>query len=226
MTEESKAIGEVAKTTGKIVDAGRELGSFLSKFAGGPLEQGMGIVEDWLRQIRFENQVKFMGRTNDLLKQRGLSGSTRRVPLKIAIPLIEAGTLEDEESLRDLWAALLVNAADASSTVEVRRSFINILEAMTPLDASILETLYSSQIIGEDAEIWTAELPNSISITQPNPAEKRPPKPVEVALGNLARLGLIESALAWGGPSPHLCITRTPLGYEFFASIAREPIHT
>ncbi len=60
MSEESKAIEEVAKTTGKAIDASRELGGFLSKYVGGSLEQAMGIVEDKLKYLRFERKVRLM----------------------------------------------------------------------------------------------------------------------------------------------------------------------
>ena len=43
MSDESKAVEEVAKVTGKAIDAGLELGGFLSKYVGGSIEQAMGI---------------------------------------------------------------------------------------------------------------------------------------------------------------------------------------
>ncbi len=46
MEEESKAVQEVAKTTGKAIDAAREAGGFIARFIVGSLEQGMGIFED------------------------------------------------------------------------------------------------------------------------------------------------------------------------------------
>lgn len=41
--EEDKVIQEVAKATGKAIDAAREAGGFIAKFISGPLEHGMGI---------------------------------------------------------------------------------------------------------------------------------------------------------------------------------------
>lgn len=221
MTDEFKALEEVARTAGKTVDAGREFGGFLSKYVGGTLEQAMGIFEDKLKYLRWELQVKLMQRSAEFLHQRGLTQPTRKVPLQIAIPLMQAGSLEENDDLRDRWAALLVNAADASSNIEVTRSFITILEDLTPLDASILEKIYSPLLTKVEAELWTHGLPESVTEEAPsNDSLKRPPKQIEVSLGNLGRLGLIHSALAWGGPSPHACITRTPLGFAFIAAIS------
>ena len=58
--ETAKAAQEVAKTTGKGIDAGLELGGFFARFTGGPLEQASGIVEDKLRYMRWERQVRLM----------------------------------------------------------------------------------------------------------------------------------------------------------------------
>ena len=52
MAEELKAVTEVAKATGKAIDASREVGWFISKFIAGPLKQGMGIIEDKLKYHR------------------------------------------------------------------------------------------------------------------------------------------------------------------------------
>lgn len=143
MRDESKAIEEVAKTTGKAIDASRELGGFLSKYVGGSLEHAMGIVEDKLKYLRWERQIRLTERANTLLAERGLAQPSRKVPLQVAIPLIQAASLEEDDWLQDQWAALLVNAADAASHVEVRRAFISILEDLTPLDALLLKKIYS-----------------------------------------------------------------------------------
>jgi len=107
MSEESRAIEEFSKTSGKAIDAARELGSFLSKYSGGPLEQAMGIVEDKLKYLRWERQIRLTERANEFLAERGLSQPTRKVLLQVAIPLIQGGSLEEDDSLQDRWAALL-----------------------------------------------------------------------------------------------------------------------
>lgn len=220
MTDESKAIEEVAKTSGKAIDAAREFGGFISKYAGGPLEQAMGIFEDKLKYLRWERQIRLIERANKFLADRGLSLPTRKVPLQIAIPLIQGGSLEEDDSLQDRWASLLVNAGDASSNAEVRRAFISILEDLAPLDAVLLEKIYDvTAVPGDYAEVWTTLLPDRITETKPELENLRPPANVEVSLGNLARLGLITTAMAWGGFAIFSCVHRTVLGREFLRAI-------
>ncbi|MEW6667362.1 MAG: Abi-alpha family protein [Thermodesulfobacteriota bacterium] len=222
MNDESRAIEEVAKASGKGIDAARELGGFLSKYAGGSLKQAMGIVEDKLKYLRWERQVRLMQRANEFLAERGLRLPSRKVPLRIAIPLIQCGSLEENDSLQDRWAALLTNAADGSSDTEVRRAFISILEDLTPLDAVLLEKIYEATVVPDvEAELWTTFLPDRVTHTKPELENLRPPNEVEISLGNLARLGLITTALAWGGFAIFSCVHRTVLGREFLRSVTR-----
>lgn len=221
MSNESKAVEEIAKTTGKAIDAGRELGGFLSRYIGGSVEQAMGIVEDKLKYLRWERQIRLADRANAFLSKRGLSQPSRKVPLQIAIPLMQGGSLEEDDWLQDRWAALLANAADATSQIEVRRAFISILEDLTPPDALLLEKIYSlPQVSNVDAEIWTTHLPDYATSEKPNQTNLRPPNYVEVSLGNLARLGLITTAMVWGGLANFSCVHRTVLGHEFLRAIS------
>ena len=221
MSEESKALEELAKTTGKAIDASRELGGFLSQYIGGSLEQAMGIIEDKLKYLRWERQVRLAERANALLAERGLPLPSRKIPLQIAIPLIQAASLEEDDWLQDQWAALLVNAGDATSHVQVRRAFISILEDLTPLDALLLKKIYSSTTVPDaEAEIWTTHLPDYITAEKPNQQNVRPPSHVEISLGNLARLGLITTAMVWGGIAIFSCVHRTVLGSEFLLAIS------
>jgi len=145
--EEAKATKEVAKTACKAIDAGMELGKFLSKFIEGPLEQGIGIVEDKLKYMRWERQVSFMEKAMKTIANRGLTVPNRTVPLKIAIPLFQAATVEDDDDLQSVWANLLVNATDKDSGVEVRRSFVSILQDLSFVEVQILEKIYSIKVV-------------------------------------------------------------------------------
>lgn len=224
MTEEAKAVQEVAKTTSNAIDATRELGGFLSKYAGGSIEQAMGIVEDKLKYLRWERQVRLIERANLFLSERGLKQPSRQVPLNIAIPILQGASLEDNDELQDKWAALLTNAADASTHIEARRAFISILENLALIDAKILEKIYSPHLkspsdSGELLEIWTAYLPDHVRTEKPGEGSLRLPINIEVSLGNIARLGLIVSAMAFGGGLE--CIHQTAMGREFVRACSR-----
>lgn len=57
--EEGKAVQEVAKATGKAIDAGREMGGFIAKYLGAPLDQAMGIWTDKLKSQMGESDPSY-----------------------------------------------------------------------------------------------------------------------------------------------------------------------
>ena len=151
MKEEAKAVEEVAKTIGNAIDAAREAGGFLARYINGSLEQGIGIFEDKLKYMRWERQVRLMQKADEFLQARGLTQPARSVPIKIAIPIMQGGSLEEDDYLQDYYARLLANAADTNSETEVRRAFISILEDLAPNDAKALKKIYD--VPAEEAKL-------------------------------------------------------------------------
>jgi abortive infection alpha-like protein len=155
----AKATEATANASKEVIQAGRELGRFLS----GPAGEVMGMITDRLKVIRFERQVRLAGRVRHFLAERGLAGPNRRIPLKVGLPLLDNGTLEENDDLQDVWAKLLVNGGDANSGTEIRRAFVSVLAEMTPLDVRNLAQieLATSRVHPERAlnGVWTAELP-------------------------------------------------------------------
>jgi hypothetical protein len=216
--EIAKATEEIAKTTGKAIDAGRELGQFVAKFIKGPLEQGIGIVEDKLKYMRWERQVRFMKRADDFMHEIGLKAPTRVVPMKFALPLLQAASLEDDDDLQDRWAKLLINAADAESGVDLKRAYIDILEQISPLEAQILDKIYSLPYEGTRHKgLLTKYLPERVDIVTDDPKleHERPTPEVELALANIARLGCISIGMSWGGGQLFSIVNPTLLGKSF-----------
>ena len=225
MTEEAKAITEIAKTTGKAIDGASRIGKFMARFITGPLDQLSGISEDRFKFMRWERQVRLMDRANALLAARGMQTATRSVPLNIAVPILQAGSLEESDELQDIWTNMLVNAADESVDVQFRRAFISIAEDLTFLDKQVLERIYSTSAIGNiDDSISLHGLPTQLIVlsspvdkeTEASPIDLQ----VEVSLGNLVRLGIIQYGQYTGEHYDlYRCLRRTSLGTEFMKAI-------
>jgi len=216
MEEKSKAIQAIAKTTEKGIDAATKVGGFLAKFISGPLEQGIGIFEDKLRYLRWERQVRLIQRSEDFLKEQGLGQPSRPVPLKLAIPLIQEGSLEEDNDLQDLWAKLLVNAGDARNNYQIRSAFISILKDLSSLDVIILHKIYSISSTDLQKEIFTFNLPQNALLEIPEEKKKvLPTEDVQISLGNLARLELLTMPIAFGGFLLPSQVYRTQFGQEF-----------
>jgi hypothetical protein len=213
--------GEIAKATGKGIDAAREFGKFLSRFVSGPLEQVSGIWEDKLLYRRLENQVRLRQRFDQVLRERGLSEPTRPIPLKIIFPLLQAASIEDDEPLQELWVNLLANSADADSGVEMRRVFIDILSTFTTLDALLFHLIYSIPHHSQDSQIWTLYLPEKVVLDEPHVENYRPLPHIELSLQNLLRNNCLNTAVAWGGIQSASIVIQTVMGRHLHQALSR-----
>lgn len=214
MEDDAKTIEEIAKTTGKAIDATSKAGQFIAKYLDGPLEQAFGIFKDKLTYIRWERRVRLMDRASDFLRQRGLMRPTRSVPMSILVPVLQLGSMEEDNDLQDLWAQLLVTAGDANSGIVVEPAFIGILQNLSSRDAIILDKLYSFPVEYENLFLYTSALPEKVLTEKPT-SEMNPPKDVCQSLGNLNRLGLIASGMMWDGGFSYLAVYQTVLGRAF-----------
>lgn len=218
-TEIAKAVGELATTAGKGIDACREAGGFIARFVAGPLAQGMGKFEDKLIYMRWERQVRLIRRAEEVLKEIGLNEPTRAVPLKIAIPIFQAASMEEDDQLQDRWIALLVNAANANSNLEIRRVHISILEQITSLEARILDVIYSIPLEKcEHLGVVAVDLPitaRPASIEDHQQLKVEPTREVTLALSNLTRVSCLRSTFLMDGGETFRTVFPTVLGSDF-----------
>jgi hypothetical protein len=185
--------GGWAKASNNAIEAGRELGHFIR----GPVGEVVGMFEDHLKVVRFERQVRLWDRVRNILTEKGMDGPTRKIPLKIALPLLENATLEEDGDLQEVWARLLVNSGDANSGIELRRAFGSVLAEMTARDVQNLAHIeLATKFNAESAStgVWTDELPERalpFVNGHPDRHDRNPSPEVEISLSNLDRLGCI-----------------------------------
>lgn len=207
----AKAIQASAEFGGKVIDAARGLGGFIA----GPAAEVVGMVEDQLKVARFERRIRLMDRVDALMKERGMSGPTRQLPLAVGLPLLSYAAVEEDDELQDRWATLLTNAADADSGTEMRRAFVSMLADMTGLDVKCLVAIATAPNAG-NGTVLTGKLPECVEIDEQNEADAAmPTKDVAVSLGNLFRLGCITLGMTWGGWMHPATAAITPLGLAF-----------
>lgn len=217
-----KTAQEIAKTTGQGLQCVQKMGTFISRFIGGSLELGFGIIEDKLKYLRWERQVRLMDRVNDLIANRNTQMPLRPVPLNVAIPIFEAASLEENDDLQDLWARLLVNAADADSGIQVRRGFVSILQDFSQMEARLLQAIHDAPPM--ENGVPTKGLPDKY--LQPGEREEDPglpPDPVQIGLWHLMRLGCIHSAGTWDSLSGIRRTKITALGKALVNACSASP---
>jgi len=141
--ETSKAVQELAKTTGNAIDAARDAASFFNRVLGNPITDTVGItIADPLRFVRTVSLDWYNRRVEEILAKRNAKRVTGAPP-RIALEILDAAQDETRNDLRELWAQLLANAMDESKQKHVRIEFVAVLRQLNPLDALILQRLSS-----------------------------------------------------------------------------------
>lgn len=105
---------------------------------------------------------------------------------KILFPLVEAASLETDETLMEMWAALLANAADPRTRMEITTSFVEILRQLGKAEVKIIQRLdenLQNQKAGKVPAIRLGSFASSLSMSE---------ELFEVTVDNLLRLRLCE----------------------------------
>jgi len=202
MEDELKAVEEIAKTARKAIDASSRLGSFLNKVLGDAFQELGQSLHDWTKYYRYKNLLAIQDKVERIHRQRAIEDKISPIPLRFAISLIESASLEDEETIQEMWSALIANSTDPTKTKSTRRVFINILSSLEPVDAKILNVLakpswrhYEGPRAGlDDVGYNLMELASHIQAEQED---------VKISLENLARLGCIVNDITQNYP-PHI----------------------
>lgn len=138
---DNETVQEIAKATGKTADLLSAAGGFLDDVLGKTLRQFGGILADRAAHFRFRNALIIAEKAQRLLDARGIQGKLLSIEPRFALPLLDAASLETEDEIQDLWAALLANAADPKRALRLRKVILEILGGLEPLDARILKFL-------------------------------------------------------------------------------------
>lgn len=159
---------------------------FLEKIVGPPLEELGGLLADQLRLFRLKKQVQILEKAQKILLDKGIN--PRKVSLKILVPILEEGSLEEDESMSDRWASLLATAADPSSAISVQPSFPEILKELSPKEALILDKIFDL-VVSEriPRNQWTYRGAVGESVKQ---VLRLSDEEFEIAIDNLYRLRL------------------------------------
>lgn len=142
-TEAAKAAAALAQfgTTG--LGTTEKILKFTAKVFQSPIAETSGIIGDRLKFYRWKRQIALVDKADTILTKKGIK-VTRAVPPKLALPILENASLEDDDDLQELWAKLLVNSMDPKFTEEIRITFVDIIKTLTPTDVNILDVFYKS----------------------------------------------------------------------------------
>jgi len=140
--EVAKATQEVAKAAQDGIRATERLGAFAAGLVQEPAETIIGILTDRLKFTRWRRQVRLLEQAEKILRSRNLQGRLLPVSPKLALPILENATLEEDDALQDLWVRLLVAATDPAVQPRVRIAFVDVIKQLESIDARVLNYCY------------------------------------------------------------------------------------
>jgi len=109
-----------------------------------PVKEVGGILEDEIKVWRYKRQVRLVERLKEWHKKKGIT--PRSIPLKTVAHILEGSSLEEDDSLHDMWVALLANATDSSNDLDYHNLFVKILQDLSSEEAKVLNTLWAENL--------------------------------------------------------------------------------
>jgi hypothetical protein len=125
---------------GEIIKSGAvdKLADVIHKLAG-PMADEIGLLmADKIKVYRVTNWVKVVQKTEKILAEAHLSPNA--VPTRLFLPILEGASIEDDETLQNLWAGLLGSASEQRDSLSP--SFIETLKQLSPGEARALDGFF------------------------------------------------------------------------------------
>lgn len=192
-----KTVQEGAKAVQEVAKFGQQALELIDKAFGPALEESGIYFGDWVRDKRQERFGTIATTAAGILTKRGRLKNAQQLPLGFGVTLMNNASLEDDEYLQGMWAALLANTTDPKSKTQPRKTFVDLLRGVENLDARILSFLskqgwamYKIKTVTEELGFTVTKLCQEFGVSE---------NEMKLALVNLSRLGCLisESSTAW-----------------------------
>lgn len=165
------------------------------------IEKGLDIAKDFIQSLikpsvdevglyfadkvklwRFENQLKSINKIKAIVEKQDIK--VKQINPKVLFPYLEAVSLEEDETLQNLWANLITNYIDAERNLTVT-VYPEILRQISSEDAELLRLMSANK----NKRLHITSCDYSKTFLKANTAAE--------CLPNLERLGLIEQELKY-----------------------------
>lgn len=138
---------DVTKPIEQITDTTVGAANFIGKVLGAPIEVAGAIVSDQLKHWRAANLERLHAKWLKKLNDRGISpDAANKLSFDIGVPLLEAAAMEQNEDVQELWAGLLASGTTPDGNQTIKRIHIEILRAISTIEARVLKYLYLTSI--------------------------------------------------------------------------------
>lgn len=112
--------------------------TLLGKIFGPAMEEFGLMIGDNMKVRRLKNQIKNFEKIEKIIRNENIS--TKKIDLKALVPYLNNVSLEEDETLQDMWAHLMVNYLDSSRKLTTT-VYPGILSQLSSDEVRMLDTL-------------------------------------------------------------------------------------
>lgn len=124
----------------------------LLKRVAGPAADEIGLtLQDTIHVYRAKRAYRLAEKFRQFALERGIVPNS--VTLKLLLPILDNASVEEDEDLHSMWAALLTNVADPAGA-DVWPSFVEVLKQLTKPEAVFVEQILQGGSGGFITEPW------------------------------------------------------------------------
>lgn len=124
---------EEAKTLGTALAVAKDYADLVLK---GPLGEIGDVLTDALGHWRLRNQVRLLLKTKRWLEEKGVD--PKPIMPETFVPLLQDASNVEDESLSEMFSALLANHLDSSQRDRIHPSYTKVLSQLSPFDAKAM----------------------------------------------------------------------------------------
>lgn len=175
--------------TNILVEIGKEAinkaFNFLEVILIPPLKEVGLLAQDQIKFWRFKNQIEIINKAQKYIDEKGIKPS--KVSLKILVPILENGSLEEEVEMKEKWSCLLAKSVDSNHRNQSILAHIEILKQLSSSEAKVLEMMYDFHPLNS-LKIESSKIRDKKIITKLNLSQED----LYIIQSYLMRLGLIQ----------------------------------
>lgn len=138
IVELSRAVQKGSKLGIELIEKSSDLTKWIGKLVGLKDGEILGLMSDKLQFFRWERRCRMADKYNEKIGNQLM----QPIPPKFLIPILENGSLEEDNDLQDLWINLLGSFTNREYKEEKRIAYVDIIKSLNPLDAKILSEIY------------------------------------------------------------------------------------
>jgi hypothetical protein len=126
------------------IEKGLEIAkNFVDKLIMPSVEETGLLVKDHITMWRFKNQIKMLNKAKEYCEKHKIE--SKKITLKVLVPLLEYSSLEEDDEMQDKWSLLLSNLIDSEQNIE-NHVFPYILSQLSKDEFFPLEKVYDNCI--------------------------------------------------------------------------------